>query len=85
MVCAKRITTGGIGSSYFAGWALVCLIIPVLSDRIGRKWIFVICTLFTGLAMFIILLSKRIWLTTLMMFSSGALNGGRLMVGFIYA
>lgn len=70
---------------YFAGWSLTILIIPLVADKIGRKWIFFVCTALTAVAMGVMYLSKDIVVTISMMFLAGACNSGRVMVAFIYA
>ena len=46
LICASGDLIGWIGSAYFAGWTSSCLIVPLVSDRIGRKWIVLVSVAF---------------------------------------
>lgn len=84
MLCVKKEAIGWIGSAYFAGWASSCLIIPLLADKIGRKWIVVMC-LSAQIGVIIgILLSKSVGLTTAMMAIGGFLSSGRISIAYVY-
>jgi MFS family permease len=70
---------------YFAGWTATILFVPLIADKIGRKWIFFFSVFFTWVAIGVFFLSKNITTTISMMFLAGAMNSGRVMVGFIFA
>jgi MFS family permease len=42
LICASNQEMGWIGSSFFIGAASTCLLIPPLSDRKGRKQVFLV-------------------------------------------
>ena len=75
---------GLIGSMYFVGWAATVLIIPTLADKTGRKWWFVSNVIICGLTMVGFMLSKSLTFTIVLMFIAGAMNSGRVMVGFVF-
>jgi MFS family permease len=84
LLCQPGYKIGLIGSLYFAGWSSTILWLPLLADKVGRKWIFLICVALTTIAYGILLLSKSLSLTIAMMFVAGACNSGRVMCGFIF-
>lgn len=69
---------------YFAGWACTVLIIPTLADKTGRKWWFTPSMMITGLSMVGFFLSGSLDLSIGLMFIAGAMNSGRVMVGFVF-
>lgn len=77
-------TIGWIGSSYFAGWTISCPIIPVLSDKYGRKWIALTCVFFQLICLMVMIYSTEISLTIAMSFLNGFLCSGRCSVVFVY-
>lgn len=85
LVCTPSFRLGLLGSMYFAGWTVTILFIPLLADKIGRRWIFFISVVITWAALWGIYLSKSLTMTISMMFLAGAMNSGRVMVGFVFA
>lgn len=83
-MCVRGEKIGLIGSMFFAGWATTVLFIPFASDKVGRRWIFLISIFFVGLIMAGLLFSTNINLTIAFMFFEGALTSGRTMVGYVY-
>ena len=75
---------GLIGSMFFAGWASTILFIPFASDKIGRRWIFLISIALVATIMAGLLFSHNLNLTISFMFLEGALTSGRTMVGYVY-
>jgi len=69
---------------FFAGWSCTVLFIPFASDKIGRRWIFLISIFFVGVGMVGLYLSNNVNLTISLMFFEGALTSGRTMVGYVY-
>jgi MFS family permease len=75
---------GLIGSSYFMGWCLTCLIVPPLADKYGRKWITRIGVLMQVIPQIIIAFSTSVTLTISMVFVAGMGCSGRQIVGYVY-
>lgn len=84
LVCESKFKIGMIGSSFFIGWTLTTILLPAMADKYGRKWIFRLSTLTTGIAMVFLLISTELYLTVLMMFICGLATPGRISVGFVY-
>jgi MFS family permease len=83
-VCVTGEKIGLIGSMFFAGWSTTVLFIPFASDKIGRKWIFLVSIMLVGVVMAGLLFSTSLNLTIAFMFFEGALTSGRTMVGYVY-
>ena len=66
------------------GWTMTILIIPLIADRVGRRWIMIGCTLTTTVCLVVLFLSRSLNLTLIMMFIAGAMTSGRVTVGFVY-
>ena len=75
---------GLIGSMYFAGFAISCLIVPPLSDKHGRKKPYVLSLTVQLLAYILIFFSKNIWITILGYLIVGLCAGGRVATGTAY-
>lgn len=74
-----------LGSMYFAGTTVFCLVVSRLGDIYGRKWpvrISSILALPTHLAL---LCSNNLSLTTFLFFVLGSLGPGKCQVSFVYA
>ena len=84
LICVKGATIGSIGSGFFLGWAAGCLVFPSLSNKIGRRSIFLYC-LTVQLGVFLgLLLSRDVYLTIGLTTTGGFLSGGRVTVGYVY-
>ena len=69
---------------FFVGWSCTVLFLPLISDRIGRKWIFSFSMIGVAACMAGLLFSRNINLTIFLMFMEGALTSGRTMVGYVF-
>lgn len=69
---------------YFAGWAATVIWVPLLADKVGRKWWFTGSVMIVFLTIIGFLLSPSLTFSTVLMFIAGAMNSGRVMVGFVY-
>lgn len=85
MVCVDKTTIGWIGSGYFVGWVCTILIVPWVSDKVGRRWIYAVCVLITFIVTCVMFVTKSIYTVIAMNAIAGAANSGRLTVGFVYA
>jgi MFS family permease len=84
LVCVPSEKIGVIGSSYFVGWVCTILVLPWLADRIGRRWIYCACMFITILSTLTMFFTKSLNVIIAMNFIAGAMNSGRLSVGFIF-
>ena len=82
LTCTPKLQVGLIGSSFFLGWAISCLIIPILADKHGRKKVFCISVILNLIIWFLTLFSKNLYLTLFLMLCFGFLSVGRLSVGY---
>jgi MFS family permease len=69
---------------YFAGWAFTVIWVPLLADKVGRKWWFTGSTIIVFFTMIGFVLSPSLLISIILMFVAGAMNSGRVMVGFVY-
>ena len=69
---------------YFAGWSSSLLFVPLLSDKYGRKRIFIAAVAATLVCMVGCILSRSLVLTDALIFMVGVLSSGRVMVGYVY-
>ena len=80
MTCYTRAQIGTFGGVFFAGWAMMSLVIPPLSDRYGRRKITIMCMLLQIPVILGFLLSTSYYFTLMCNLSLGCLSGGRVMV-----
>ncbi len=69
---------------YFAGITTSALIIPRLSDLYGRRIIYFVSMVGHLITYFIMLVSKSLDLTLVMMLMFGFFSLGRASIGYIY-
>ena len=50
LLCEPKMKVGLIGSMYFIGLIVFITFVPPLSDRYGRKWIFIITLIVSAIA-----------------------------------
>lgn len=75
---------GGIGAMYYIGMLCFIIVVPMIADRYGRKWVFQINFLIFILSTIGILLSSDLEWLYIYLFISGATIGGRSVVGINY-
>lgn len=73
-----------IGSAYFAGYSLSCLIVPRLADLYGRRLPFIVSSWFQFLIYFGIFFSKSYLFTVAMILIFGFCGAGRSLIGYLY-
>jgi len=69
--CANNYQIGMFGSLYFAGFLISCLIFPPLSDKYGRKNLFLLGGFAQMIVVLVMLLDKSIEIQLIMIFSLG--------------
>ena len=88
MVCAGGFTISLFGMLFFAGFAISSLIVPVLSDKYGRRNIFLwsIFTSWVVLAVLLILPSGYNWIYFIifLFLITGLQSSGRTSIGYCY-
>jgi len=82
--CVPSFKLGLLGSMYFAGWAFTVIWVPLLADKVGRKWWFTGSVIIVFFTMVGFILSPSLLISIILMFVAGAMNSGRVMVGFVY-
>lgn len=73
-----------IGAIYYIGMLCFIVIIPMIGDRYGRKWVFNISILIFIISTIGILVSNDLVWLYIFLFISGATIGGRSVVGINY-
>lgn len=71
---------------FFAGWASTVLILPLLADKFGRKWIVFPCTVLMAIVMILMtFVSHSIDFTISLVFMAGMATSGTISAGYCYA
>ena len=83
LACKKDSTVAWIGSIIFLGWMLASVVIPPLSDRLGRKWIFITFLILNLGVIATLTFSRSIYLTICANFLVGVIAVARWTVGYI--
>jgi MFS family permease len=73
-----------IGSAYFAGYSLSCLIVPRLADLYGRRLPYLVSSWFQFFVYIAIYFSKSSLMTTALILVFGFCGAGRSGVGYLY-
>ena len=84
MTCEPNSSFGYFGSVFFLGVSLSSLILPRLSDLIGRRQVAIAGNLVHFIGGKIIFLSTSMWLTVFSCFIQGFGFGGRVFIGYIW-
>lgn len=85
LMCYKKWHIGSTGSAFFLGWACTILIIPRLSDKYGRKWIYLLSIILTMVMMLLMIyVSRSLNETIVYLFIAGGAASGRTTIGFVY-
>ncbi|CDW72340.1 organic cation [Stylonychia lemnae] len=82
--CADNYKIGMFGSLYFAGFLISCLIFPPLSDKYGRKDLFLMGGLSQLIVISIMLLDKSIEIQLIMIFSLGFAQPVKSMIAYTH-
>jgi MFS family permease len=69
---------------YYIGMLCFIVIVPIIADRYGRKWVFLINFIIFIVSTIGILLSHDLLWLYVFLFISGATIGGRSVVGINY-
>lgn len=73
-----------IGAIYYVGMLAFIVVVPMIADAYGRRWVFQInFIIFIGSIVGILLANDLIWLY-IFLFISGGTIGGRSVVGINY-
>lgn len=81
MLCEPKWRIGLLGSFYFAGILTTILIVPILTDKYGRKWNAVINNFVLIFVTIGIIYASDIVTLYILLFLAGATFGGRLIAG----
>jgi MFS family permease len=73
-----------IGAIYYIGMLCFIIIVPMIADKFGRKWVFQINFFIFIIATIGILFANDLISLYIFLFISGATIGGRSVVGINY-
>ena len=73
-----------IGSAYFIGYSLSCLVIPRIADLYGRRLPYIVSAWFQLFIFFGIFFSESSLFTTALILVFGFCGAGRSAVGYLY-
>ena len=73
-----------IGSAYFAGYSISCLVVPRLADIYGRRMPYIVSTWIQLILYFGIYFSKSLMMTLTLILIFGFCGAGRSAVGYLY-
>ncbi|CDW81726.1 solute carrier family member 5 [Stylonychia lemnae] len=82
--CADSVQIGLLGSMYFAGWCIACIVVPRLGDIYGRRLPCRISAIIACAVYLTIVLSKNLNLTIAMFFFLGSTQPGKSNIAYIY-
>lgn len=85
LTCVPKESIGAIGSSFFLGFCVAAAIIPVISDKKGRKVPLMSCILLQLLSVFGLFSSQSIHSTMLCFIGTGIAAGGLIPISTTYA
>ena len=81
LLCEPKWRIGLLGSVYFAGILTTILVVPIMTDKCGRKYIAVINNFILIIVTIGIMLATDITTLYVLLFLAGATFGGRLIAG----
>ena len=84
LTCKDSYQIGLIGSSYFIGFAVSALFVPVLADKYGRKHLYMGCYLLQLACYILIFFSTKIEVTIFAYAVVGICASGRVSIGTMY-
>ena len=76
LTCEAKSVIGSIGSVYFAGFAISAGIVPPISDKLGRKWIFITSLTIQTICYWHIIQTKEVKDVIICNFIIGLCSGG---------
>lgn len=85
LTCVSKGLIGMLGSSYFITFAISAATVPVLSDRIGRKWPLFFSILFQQFCWLLLFWSTSIYFSIALFFGVGLAAGGRVAICTTFA
>ena len=71
LVCTDDFQIGLIGSMFFVGWCVTLLIVPLISDKKGRKWIFLVSVVIMASSMVVMTFTSSLTAVFIFMFIAG--------------
>jgi MFS family permease len=87
MLCESKGRIGMLGASFFIGILVASTVIPVgyLSDRFGRKWVFLITLVVLAISCAGFIFAKTLEELYIYMFLLGTTFPGRIIIGQNFA
>jgi MFS family permease len=84
LICRPGWQVGMLGSVYFGGWCSSLLWMPQLSDRIGRKTMFVYSLAMSVVLYTVMMFTRSFKMMVLSIFLQGFFNSAKIGVGWPY-
>lgn len=84
LTCDDKWLIGMIGAMYYIGMLCTIVVLPMIADKYGRKWVFNISFLIFIISTIGILVANDLVWLYIFLFISGATIGGRSVVGINY-
>eukprot|EP00347_Sterkiella_histriomuscorum_P019689 403340662 len=81
--CVESYRIGLLGSMYFAGWTISCLIVPRLADLYGRKWPIICCSCISFVLILGLILSNNLNLSIALFFFLGMCQTGKISTVYV--
>ena len=75
---------GLLGTMYFAGWAIACIVVPRMGDIYGRKWPFLISSFASVVFFLAAMLSQSLNLSIVIFFFFGMCCPGKAGISYVY-
>lgn len=85
LTCVTKELIGMLGSSYFITFAISAAIVPVIADKIGRKWPLFFSIVFQQVCWLFLFWSRSIYFSIACFFGVGLAAGGRVAICATYA
>jgi MFS family permease len=79
-----RALIGLIGSMFFTGWTLACILFARIADVYGRKKFYLISLLVSEIIYAALILSDNLYLTIVLFFFNGMCTVGRGTISYVY-
>lgn len=87
LICESKKRVGFIGACYFIGVIMATTLVPIgwLSDKYGRKWIFILSMLIEIIACYLLIIGSHIHVLYICITLLGMSHPGRNIVALTYA
>jgi MFS family permease len=84
LLCEPKYKIGLIGSMYFIGVITTLTFVPIVGDKCGRRWVFIITIIVSACAQLGLIVTRNLYELYVYEFLIGATFAGRVIVGLNY-